>query len=104
MAAERPDDPEPLTELGDMLRRKERFAEAVVAYDKAAERIPEFTQRHWPFLYARGIALERSKMWPRAEADFLKALELRAGPAVRAQLPRLLLGRAGAATSSRRRR
>ena len=31
--------------------------------------------RHWRLLYARGIALERSKQWPRAEADFLKALE-----------------------------
>ncbi len=31
--------------------------------------------RHWRLLYARGIALERSKQWPRAEADFLRALE-----------------------------
>jgi len=28
-------------------------------------------------LYARGISLEQTKQWPRAEADFLKALEFR---------------------------
>ncbi|MGH6954092.1 MAG: tetratricopeptide repeat protein, partial [Alphaproteobacteria bacterium] len=32
---------------------------------------------HWTLLYARGIALERSKQWPRAEADLLRALEFR---------------------------
>ncbi len=58
-----------------MLRRHERFAEAVEAYDQAVARIGTLQPRHWRLLYARGIALERSKQWPRAEADFLKALE-----------------------------
>ncbi len=75
MAAARPSDPEPLSELGDMLRRHEKFAEAVVAYDQAVARAGSLQPRHWRLLYARGIALERSKQWPRAEADFLKALE-----------------------------
>jgi Flp pilus assembly protein TadD len=35
-------------------------------------------QRHWPLFYQRGIAYERSKQWDKAEADFLKALELEA--------------------------
>ena len=30
---------------------------------------------HWPLYYDRGIALERSKQWEMAEADFLRALE-----------------------------
>ena len=30
----------------------------------------------WRFYYVRGIAYERAKEWPKAEADFLKALEL----------------------------
>jgi Flp pilus assembly protein TadD len=30
----------------------------------------------WVLFYERGIALERSQRWERAEADFLKALEL----------------------------
>ena len=33
-------------------------------------------RRHWSLLYSRGIALERSKQWARAETDFIKALEL----------------------------
>lgn len=76
MAKERPADPEPLIQLGDLLRRHERFAEAVPVYDEAAARIPKLDQRHWRLLYARGISLERAKQWDRAEADLLKALEL----------------------------
>ena len=33
-------------------------------------------ERHWILLYSRGIALERSKQWSRAENDFLAALKL----------------------------
>ena len=76
MAKERPNDPEPLIQLGDLLRRHERFAEAIPVYDEAAARIPKLDQRHWRLLYARGISLERAKQWDRAEADLLKALEL----------------------------
>lgn len=76
LAAEHPDDPEPYGELGDLLRKHERFAEAVEAYDQAVARTGPLQQRHWRLVYARGIALERSKQWTRAEADFLKALEL----------------------------
>ena len=76
LAAEHPDDPEPYGELGDLLRRHDRFADAAVAYDQAVARSGTLEPRHWQLLYARGIALERSKQWPRAEADFLKALEL----------------------------
>ena len=75
MATERPDGPEPLISVGDILRSHERFVEAAAAYDRAIDRIGTLEPRHWSLLYARGIALERSKLWPRAEADFLKALE-----------------------------
>jgi Flp pilus assembly protein TadD len=75
MAEERPGDPEPLIALADLLREQDRFAEAVGVYDQAMERIPVLQPHHWPLLYARGIALERSKKWERAERDFLKALE-----------------------------
>lgn len=77
MSRERPDDPEPLIQLGDVFRSHERFREAVDAYDAAFARIPKLEPRHWSLLYARGIALERAKMWERAEADFLKALEFK---------------------------
>lgn len=77
MAEDRPDDPGPLISLGDILRGQERFSEAVEAYDGAFGRIQAVEPRHWTLLYARGIALERSKQWPRAEADFLSALEFK---------------------------
>ena len=77
MANDQPDDPGPLINLGDILRAEERFAEAVEAYDRAFGRIPSLEPRHWTLLYARGIALERSNQWPRAEADFLSALKFK---------------------------
>lgn len=76
MADENPDEPGPLIDLGDVLRSAERFDEAVIAYDEAVERLPEESlRRYWSLFYARGIALERAKDWPRAEADLLLALE-----------------------------
>jgi len=74
MAQDRPKDPKPLINLGDILRGHKRFGDAVDAYDDAFKRIPKPETRHWTLLYARGIALERSKQWTRAEADFLEAL------------------------------
>ncbi len=76
MIAERPERSDAAHSLGDLLRVNERFGEAVAAYDNAVERVGEIDQRHWRLLYTRGIALERSKQWPRAEADFLSALDL----------------------------
>ena len=76
MAYERPERADALSALGDVLRAKKRFGEAVAAYDAALDRVGPLERRHWRLLYSRGIALERSRRWPRAEADFLAALEL----------------------------
>jgi tetratricopeptide (TPR) repeat protein len=76
MAAERPDRIDALLILGTILRSKERHVEAVQVYDEALKRVSPIEQRHWTLFYSRAISLERSKQWPRAEADFLKALEL----------------------------
>ncbi|NUB44752.1 tetratricopeptide repeat protein [Fertoebacter nigrum] len=62
--------------LGDMLRREERYAEAAAAYDLAIARIGTPQRQHWSVFYSRGIAHERQKQWPEAEADFRRALEL----------------------------
>ncbi|MEX2311765.1 MAG: tetratricopeptide repeat protein [Rhodospirillales bacterium] len=70
-----PDDPSPMIALGDTYRRHERWELSADAYDNAAKRIGTLERRHWQLLYSRGIVLERSKKWDRAEADFLKALE-----------------------------
>lgn len=67
---------EPLAMQGDILRAKSRFADAVVAYDHAVALLPHPERANWPLYYDRGIALERVHNWPRAEADFQKALEL----------------------------
>ncbi|MFO1072160.1 MAG: tetratricopeptide repeat protein [Geminicoccaceae bacterium] len=64
------------TTLGDLLRGKERYAEAEQAYTKAIQRLPGLRSQDWRLLYARGITFERTKRWPQAEADLLKALEL----------------------------
>jgi tetratricopeptide (TPR) repeat protein len=75
MAGDNPKDPEPLITLGNILRGHQRFAEAVEIYDRAVARVGTLSKQHWSLLYSRGMALERSKQWGRAEADFLKALE-----------------------------
>jgi tetratricopeptide (TPR) repeat protein len=76
LAAELPRAPQPLIRLGDMLRGRSRFAEAAAAYDEALARIATPGANDWPLFYARGIANERAGQWPKAEADFQRALEL----------------------------
>jgi len=76
MAGEAPDRADPLVAMGDLLRSKERFAEAEAAYTRAIQRLGPVERRDWRLFYARGIAYERTKRWPQAEADLLKALEL----------------------------
>ena len=76
MAEERPSDPDPLVELGDIMRGRNRFAEAVPAYDAAIARVGDLKPQHWRLLYSRAAALERSGQWARAEVDLKRALEL----------------------------
>ena len=76
MADEAPDRADALVALGDLLRGEDRFAEAETAYTRAIQRLPMIDRQHWRLLYARGITYERTKRWPQAEADLLKALEL----------------------------
>lgn len=61
--------------LGDMLRREERFEEAVAAYNSAIDLIDELEERHWVLLYTRAISLERMGEWDSAEAEFRRVLE-----------------------------
>ena len=64
-------------QLGDTLRRQERYTEAAEAYDKALASFAKEDPGQWVLYYTRGIARERIKNWPGAEADFRKALALR---------------------------
>lgn len=76
MVAEKPDRIDAALTLADLLRSKERYADAVQAYDTAIDRIRNVEERHWIVFFGRGIVLERTKQWPKAEADMKKALEL----------------------------
>ncbi len=63
--------------LGDINRMHSRFEEAAIAYTKYIDGLTEVSEKHWSIFYTRGIVYEQSKKWKVAEADFLKALELR---------------------------
>ena len=76
LIAEKPDRIDAALTLADLLRGKEKYADAVQAYDTAISRIKTLEERHWPVFFGRGIVLERTKNWPKAEADMKKALQL----------------------------
>lgn len=72
----RPDDLDAVSALGDLLRYDEQYTDAADAYTKALAISGGEAPADWRFYYVRGIAYERSKQWPKAEADFQKALKL----------------------------
>jgi len=76
LVSERPDSPAGYLRLGDLYRAKQDFASAVVAYDDAARRQKRMEEVDWTFLYRRGIALERSGRFDRAEQDLRRAIGL----------------------------
>lgn len=77
LAGQFPDAIRAHTALGDLLRRESRFEEASEAYSKAIALLgDESGPQYWTLFYQRGITLERSGQWEKAEADFRKALEL----------------------------
>ncbi|AXC49072.1 hypothetical protein DRW48_04685 [Paracoccus suum] len=64
--------------LGDILRQREKYAQAVPAYTKALGLIEKTnSEGRWFPLYARGIAYERSGDFAAAEADMRAALKIR---------------------------
>ena len=77
LGKERPDRIDPLVELGDIYRAREKYKASANAYERAFKRISEVQEQHWTLLYSRAIAYERSKQWDKAESDFLNALKLK---------------------------
>jgi tetratricopeptide (TPR) repeat protein len=71
-----PDDLEAIMALGNVLRGHKKFAECGNVYSKAVTAIGTPEKSNWVTFYFRGICYERSKQWPKAEADLKKALEL----------------------------
>jgi tetratricopeptide (TPR) repeat protein len=76
IVATRPEDLDAVSVLGDLLRYDEDYLAAAEAYGKALEISGGEAPADWRFYYVRGIAYERAKEWAKAEADFLKALDL----------------------------
>lgn len=76
VASRDPTDVKPLDALGNILRSRKRYAEAILYYNKAIDLIGKPERQHWAFFYSRGTCYERVKDWPKAEKDLEKALEL----------------------------
>jgi tetratricopeptide (TPR) repeat protein len=71
-----PDDLEAIMALGNILRGHKKFAECADVYSKAVTAIGTPEKANWVVFYFRGICYERSKQWPKSEADLKTALEL----------------------------
>lgn len=76
IVAARPHDVEALSALAELQRSGKKYVEAAATYDKAIAAVGIPQRDNWTLFYFRGICYERSKQWPKAEADFKKALEL----------------------------
>ena len=71
-----PGNTDALAVLGDLERTNELWTEAAATYSKLIDAIPGDRQGDWRFYYVRGMSYERNNEWPKAEADFKRALEL----------------------------
>jgi Flp pilus assembly protein TadD len=76
LIAQDPSDREATMALGNILRGRKEFAECADVYTKAVDTISKPEKPNWVLYYFRGICYERSKQWPKSEADMKKALEL----------------------------
>jgi tetratricopeptide (TPR) repeat protein len=76
LIAENPSDTEAIMALGNVQRSHKDFADCAQTYTKAIDQIGTPTKPNWVVFYFRGICYERSKQWPKAEADLKEALKL----------------------------
>lgn len=76
LATQFPDSSQPVIARADLLRSRERFAEAVPYYRAAIAMIGTPQTEHWAYYYAMGICLQQIDQWAEAEKSLLKALEL----------------------------
>jgi tetratricopeptide (TPR) repeat protein len=77
VTAEAPKDIEAIMALGNIERGRKKFNDCANTYTLAIDANPGVTDKNtWVTYYYRGICLERSKQWSKAEVDMRKALEL----------------------------
>jgi tetratricopeptide (TPR) repeat protein len=76
LIAAAPADLDAIMALGNVERGRKDFADCADAYGKGIAAMPMPDKQAWTWFYFRGICYERSKQWPKAEADLKKALQL----------------------------
>ncbi|WP_315706714.1 MULTISPECIES: tetratricopeptide repeat protein [unclassified Bradyrhizobium] len=70
-------DLEAIMALGNIERGRKKFADCAQTYSLGIDSLPPNNDKaNSIYYYYRGICEERSKQWPKAEADMRKALEL----------------------------
>jgi tetratricopeptide (TPR) repeat protein len=69
-------DTDAIMAFGNILRARKEFSACADAYTRGIDAIGTPEKGNWVIFYFRGICYERSKQWPKAEADLKKALEL----------------------------
>jgi tetratricopeptide (TPR) repeat protein len=76
LVGEDPTDTRAYLALGGVHSSNKDYKSAAAVYDKAATSIGTAERNDWNLFYQRGIAHERTKNWPMAEASFKEALKL----------------------------
>ena len=76
LAASDPSDVKVYDALGNIMRARKRYGEAIDYYSRAVALISKPEKKHWTYYYSRGTCYERTKKWQLAEADLQKALQL----------------------------
>lgn len=77
LAQREPPSLEALTALGDLYRDRERYADALSAYERAISARGELGPDNWFLLYSRSVCLERLGRFDEAEADLRRVLAFR---------------------------
>jgi tetratricopeptide (TPR) repeat protein len=76
LVSENPRDLEAIMALGNVQRERKKFAECARTYSSGIDALPTEDKKAWVFYYFRGICYERSKQWPKSEADLKQALTM----------------------------
>ncbi len=95
VTAEAPKDIEAIMALGNIERGRKKFSDCATTYSQAIEANPGVTDKNTWVTYYRGICLERSKQWDKAEADFQQGARAASRAAAGAELSRIFMGRSG---------
>ncbi|MDC9700937.1 MAG: tetratricopeptide repeat protein [Alphaproteobacteria bacterium] len=76
MVKKDPDDIELIAKLGNVYLGRKQFAKAIEVYSSGIDQVSVPQKKHWRLFYLRGIALDRSNEWAKAEKDLLESLKL----------------------------